>query len=190
MPDQASSRQSRANKESLLDRAIDSVKLQPEPPPKPHPPSADQTEWHKSVEQHHVVPGVTVRDVGLSVFGETRSLHDRPGSNEPIDSARQKVAHVIINGAEEAHQRGQKPPRFTLLSNLQKRCSVTPKNARPTNPHSVRRARHILAAMIRRRARLISVSRQLRLEQIRRIDAELRRAYASAPNPALITILF
>ena len=62
------------------------------------------------MEQTHVVPGLTVRDVGLSVFGETRSLHDRPGSNEPIGTARQKVAHVIINGAEEAHRRGQKPP--------------------------------------------------------------------------------
>lgn len=51
-----------------------------------------------------------MHDVGLSVFGETRSLHDRPGSNEPIAAARQKVAQVIINGAEEAHRRRAKPP--------------------------------------------------------------------------------
>jgi hypothetical protein len=53
------------------------------------------------VEQTHVLPGVTVHDIGLSVFGETKSLHDRPGSDEPIGTARQKVAHTIINGAEK-----------------------------------------------------------------------------------------
>jgi hypothetical protein len=92
------------------DRAIDTFKRQPGPPPKPTAPRVNQRAWQQSVEQKHVVPGLTVRDVGLSVFGETRSLSDRPGSNEPIIVARQKVAHVIINGAEEAHRRGQKPP--------------------------------------------------------------------------------
>jgi len=62
------------------------------------------------VEQTHIVPGLTVHDVGLSVFGETKSLHDRPGSNEPIAAARQKVAHVVINGAEEAQRRGTAAP--------------------------------------------------------------------------------
>ena len=71
----------------------------------------DQNAWNHSVEQKHIVPGLTVHDVGLSVFGETRSLHDRPGSNEPIDAARQKVAHVIINGAEEALRRNGKAPK-------------------------------------------------------------------------------
>ena len=108
------SRQSGSNKLSWLDRgverAIDVFKPQPEPPPKPHPPSADQSEWHKSVERHQVIPGLTVHDVGLSVFGETRSFRDRQGSNEPISSARQKVAHAIINGRELAHQTGNKPP--------------------------------------------------------------------------------
>lgn len=79
-------------------------------PPKPATPTADQKEWHQSVEQKHVVPGLTVHDVGLSVFGEPRSLRDRPGSNEPIGVARQKVAHAIINGRELAHQTGKKPP--------------------------------------------------------------------------------
>jgi hypothetical protein len=53
------------------------------------------------VEQKQIIPGLTVRDVGLSVFGETKSLHDRPGSDEPIGASRQKVAHAIINGAEK-----------------------------------------------------------------------------------------
>jgi hypothetical protein len=67
----------------------------------------NQKEWHQSVEQTHVVPGLTVRDVGLSVFGETRSLRDRPGSNEPIGTARQRVAHAIINDAELSHRTGK-----------------------------------------------------------------------------------
>src|SRR5205085_11679237 len=63
--------------------------------------------WAESVEQHHVIPGVTVRDIGLSVYGETRSLRDRPGSNEPIGSARQKIAHAMINDAELSHLTGK-----------------------------------------------------------------------------------
>jgi hypothetical protein len=92
---------------SWQERAIDIVKGQPEPPPKPAPPHVNEKEWHESVEQHHVVPGLTVHDVGLSVFGETRSLHDRPGSNEPIGSARQKIAHAMINDAELSHRTGK-----------------------------------------------------------------------------------
>ncbi len=59
------------------------------------------------MEQKHVIPGLTVRDVGLSVFGETRSLRNRPGSNEPIDAARQRVAHAMINDAELSHRTGK-----------------------------------------------------------------------------------
>ncbi len=103
MADHASWQQSGANKEPWLDRAVDILKPQPGAPPKPAAPPVDQSVWRGSVEQTHVVPGLTVRDVGLSVFGETRSLRDRPGANEPIDVARQKVAHAIINGAELAH---------------------------------------------------------------------------------------
>ncbi len=110
MAQHASGTQGGASKPSWLDRAVDILKPQPGPPPKPSTPPVDQGAWEKSVEQTHVVPGLTVHEVGLSVYGETRSLHDRPGSNEPIGAARQKAAHVIINGAEEAHRRGQKPP--------------------------------------------------------------------------------
>lgn len=99
-----------AHHASWLDRAADILKPQPGPPPKPATPSADQKEWHQSVEGKHVVPGLTVHDVGLSVYGETRSLRNRPGSNEPIGAAREKVAHAIINGRELAHQTGKKPP--------------------------------------------------------------------------------
>jgi len=110
MPDHASWGQSGASKEPWSERAVDIFKRQPGPPPKPAAPPVDQSARRQSVEQTHVVPGLTVHDVGLSVFGETRSLHNRPGSNEPIGWARQRVAHAIINGRELAHQTGNKPP--------------------------------------------------------------------------------
>jgi hypothetical protein len=69
------------------------------PPPTPPPPPVDQSAWEKSVEQAHVKDDLTVHDVGLSVFGETQSLSDLPQLNEPIDAAREKVAHMIMNGA-------------------------------------------------------------------------------------------
>jgi len=101
MAQHASGQQSGASKASWLDRAVDIFRRQTGPPPKPATPHVNQGAWEQSVEQTHVVPGLTVRDVGLSVFGETKSLHDRPGSDEPIGAARQKVAHAIINGAEK-----------------------------------------------------------------------------------------
>jgi hypothetical protein len=110
MAQHASAQPSAARKSSWLDRAIDIVKPQPGAPPRPAAPSVHEGEWHKSVERKEVVPGLTVHDIGLSVFGETRSLHDRPGSNEPIATARQRVAHAIINGRELAHQTQKKPP--------------------------------------------------------------------------------
>src|SRR5215813_1627009 len=96
-----------SHQESLVERAIDKVKPQPGPPPKPQAPSSERSEWHGSVERHHVAPGLTVHDVGLSVCGETRSLKDRPGSNESIHVARQKIAHAMINDAELSHRTGK-----------------------------------------------------------------------------------
>lgn len=108
MPQTNTRHSSEPHHESLLDRTIDRAKQQPEPPPRPHAPAADdQGEWHKSVERHQVVPGVTVHDVGLSVYGETRSLHDRPGSNESIHVARERIAHAMINDAELSHVTGK-----------------------------------------------------------------------------------
>jgi len=90
-----------------LDSTVDKLKPQPAPPPRPNAPPVDQTEWRNSVEQKPVVPDLTVHDVGLSVFGETRSLRDRPSSNEPIGSARQKIAQAMINDAELSHRTGK-----------------------------------------------------------------------------------
>lgn len=99
-----------SHQESLVERAIDGFKPQPVPPPKPKAPAVAEKEWQRSVERKKIVPGWTVRDVGLSVFGETRSFRDRPGSNESIYVARQKIAHAIINGRELAQETGKKPP--------------------------------------------------------------------------------
>ena len=77
MAGNACGRQSGQSKESWLDRTMDVIKPQPGPPSKAPAPSVNQDAWRQSVEQTHVVPGLTVHDVGLSVFGETRSLRDR-----------------------------------------------------------------------------------------------------------------
>jgi len=157
MPDHAS-HQSGAGKESLLDRAIDKFKPQPAPPPMPHPPSAKgNSAWEESVEQHHVVPGLTVRDVGRSIFGETKSLHDRPGSNEHIDVARQKIAHAMINDAELSHRTGK--PRNTVHPPLKPTDAewANQRSVLPTNPQYVLRAKPFSAAKTQPAGRFISI---------------------------------
>ena len=96
-----------AHHTSWLDHVIDKINPSAGAPPKPAPPLVDQNEWHQSVEAKHVFPDLTVRQIGLSVFGETRSFHNRPGSSEPIDAARLKVAHAMINDAELAQRTGR-----------------------------------------------------------------------------------
>lgn len=68
------------------------------PPPAQQPPPVDQSAWGKSVEQAQISDSLgAVHDLGLIVFNETQSYSDRPDSNEPIDAAREKMAHSIIN---------------------------------------------------------------------------------------------
>jgi hypothetical protein len=76
-----------------------SQKQAPPPPPPPQPPPVNQGAWEKSVEQISDYLG-RVHDLGLMVF-ETQSYSDRPDSNEPLDTAREKMAHVIMNGAQK-----------------------------------------------------------------------------------------
>jgi hypothetical protein len=93
-------------------------------PPSPRPPGVDQSAWDSNVDQTHISDSLgTVHDLGLIVFGETQSYSDRPDSNEPIDMARQKVAHTIINADERWGANRQKyasthgaiePPEKTL----------------------------------------------------------------------------
>src|SRR3954467_8396835 len=80
--------------ETILDRIAGGT---PPNPQSPQPPGVDQSAWAKNVEQKRLTPDMTVHHVGLSVFGETRSLSDLPASTEPIDIARQKIAHIILN---------------------------------------------------------------------------------------------
>lgn len=91
---------------SWVDRALDHVKHQP-PPKAPAPPPVDKTQWERSVEAHKVKT-LTVHDVGLIVFNETQSLSDTDHANDAIGSARQKVAHAVINADSEL---GRKRPR-------------------------------------------------------------------------------
>jgi hypothetical protein len=72
------------------------------PPPTPQPPPVDQSAWEKSVEQAKISdPLGSVHDLGLIVFNETQSYSDRPDSNEPIDTAREKMAHSIMNADQK-----------------------------------------------------------------------------------------
>jgi len=112
MPQTNTQQHDAAHHDSWLERVIDRFKPQPAPPPKPSAPSVEGNHaWEQSVDHHHVVPGVTVRDVGLSIYGETRSLHNRPGSNEHIEEARKKIAHAMINDAELSHDTGKRRNR-------------------------------------------------------------------------------
>jgi hypothetical protein len=72
------------------------------PPPSPPPPKVDQSAWEKSLEQAKASDHLgTVHDLGLRVFNETQSYSDRPDSSEPLDVAREKMAHVIMNGDQK-----------------------------------------------------------------------------------------
>jgi hypothetical protein len=70
-------------------------------PPSPKPPGVDQTAWAKSVDQARISPSLSVHDLGLIVFNESQSYSDRPDSNESIDTAREKMAHSIINADQK-----------------------------------------------------------------------------------------
>jgi hypothetical protein len=89
-----------ARRESWLDRVIDRIKPQPSLPDPPAPPPVDQTQWERSADAHKL-DTLTVHDVGLIVFNETQSFTDRDNANETIGAAREKVAHVIMNGDEK-----------------------------------------------------------------------------------------
>ena len=72
------------------------------PPPAPQPPPVNQSAWEKSLEQAKISDSLgTVHDLGLMVFNETQSYSDRPDSNEPLNTAREKMAHVIMNGDQK-----------------------------------------------------------------------------------------
>ena len=82
---------------TFVDRVVDKIAPPlPPPPPAPKPPAVDQRALERSVNRKRVNQ-LTVHDVGLIVFNETQSLSDRPGSNENLDTAREKVAHVAMN---------------------------------------------------------------------------------------------
>jgi hypothetical protein len=89
-----------ADDTSWWDDLIGSLTQKPAPPPPPpQPPPVDQSAWEKSVEQANISDSLgTVHDLGLRIFQETKSYTDRPDSNDPLDSAREKLGWAIMNG--------------------------------------------------------------------------------------------
>jgi hypothetical protein len=62
----------------------------------------DQSAWEKSVEQANISDSLgSVHDLGLIIFNETQSYSDRPDSSEPLDTAREKMAHAIMNADQK-----------------------------------------------------------------------------------------
>ena len=88
--------QSKSPGMSWQERVLDRIKPQPAPPHAPTPPPVDRTNWEHSVDVHRVKT-LTVHDVGLIVFQEMKSHADSDRANESLSSAREKVAHAVIN---------------------------------------------------------------------------------------------
>lgn len=82
---------------SWWDDLINKLSQKQAPPPSPVPPKVDEDALESSVDQSRINT-LTVHDVGLIVSNETQSFSNRPNSNEPIDAARQKIAHAVMNG--------------------------------------------------------------------------------------------
>jgi hypothetical protein len=67
-------------------------------PPTPRAPSVDPGAWQRNVEMARISPTLgTVHDLGVIIFNETQSYTDRPDSNEPIEVAREQLAHAVMN---------------------------------------------------------------------------------------------
>lgn len=79
-----------------LDRVVDRIKGRAPGPEAPSPPPVDQTQWERSVDAHKVNI-LTVHDIGLIVFNEMQSYTNGDNANESLSSAREKIAHTIMN---------------------------------------------------------------------------------------------
>ena len=91
---------------SFVDRVVDKIAPPLPPPlPAPRPPAVDQRALERSADRARVNT-LTVHDVGLIVFNETQSFSNRPGANESIDAAREKLAHAVMNG-DRVHGRAR-----------------------------------------------------------------------------------
>jgi len=123
--------QSAPRSRSLFGRVADRLRPQPPSPPTPRPPGINQEAWAKNVERARISPQLTVHELGLIVFGETQSYSDRPDSNEPIVTARQELAHAILNADEKwgprrmtyASTHGAVEPSERALSNAAVRAA-------------------------------------------------------------------
>jgi hypothetical protein len=99
-----------AQSESWLDRVLDRIKPQPSAPESPAPPPVDQTARERSVGSHRV-DTLTIHDVELIVFNEMQPYGDRDNANESLASAREKIAHALMNADHQfGVKRGQLAP--------------------------------------------------------------------------------
>ena len=64
-----------------------------------HDPFPDEAGHYESPSHH--VSGEVMTDAAQTHLDETHSYSDRPESNERITSARQKLAHVVMNGDQK-----------------------------------------------------------------------------------------
>ena len=102
-----SSANSDSHGESRIDHMLDRIKPQPSAPNSPAPPPVNKTQWERSADSHKVNT-LTVKDVGHIVFNEMQSYADSDNSNDSLASAREKIAHTVINaddkfGAKRVH---------------------------------------------------------------------------------------
>jgi hypothetical protein len=100
--------------QSWTDRLLDRISPAVPPPPSPAPP-LNQTAWEKSVDSHKVNE-LTVYEVGLIVFNETQPYSDSDSANDLLRSARERVAHAIMNADNKfGSKRDQLAPTATPI---------------------------------------------------------------------------
>lgn len=85
----------------------------PPPPALAPPPRVDQKAWTESLNSYHPAGGnETVAEIGGIVNAETQGMKDRAGENESLQAAREKIAHVRINGIRQFGPNDQQVPKM------------------------------------------------------------------------------
>jgi RHS repeat-associated protein len=85
------------------------------PPRAAPPPEVNQQAWDQSLVFFHPAGGhETVAHIAGVVNAETQGMRDKKGENEPLLKAREKIAHVRINGIKEFGEKVQIERRMAL----------------------------------------------------------------------------
>ena len=120
MPDQGGKGKQGTSRTHWLAGLTDWIEVPP-PPQLPPPPGVDQRAWIESLNTYHPGGGEeTVAQIGGIVNAETQGMKDRKEENEPLSKAREKIAHVRINGIKEfgpdvQKERRMDPPKMNGL---------------------------------------------------------------------------